>query len=348
MNSAAEKILILEDDTDFAQVLADTLAPLGHTLFSAYPDRFFQLLTDFKPTLIILDYNLNHPTLNGIKIAKLIRQNPECHLTPIILLSGVNDTAIIQKAYKSGIDDFIMKPVMAELLIAKLENLVFQSRKKINAQALSGLPGNAAVETEFYLRLDKKKPFSVAYADLNHFKPFNDEKGIKKGDQAILELAKFLHGIRSTYTRNQLFVGHIGGDDFLMIGAKSYISESTIRLVKQFKQRSKIFFTPEEIKKGYYQGTDRNGMMTSFPLLTISVAIIHEISTGVFEDFLELTQFIAKGKKSAKQSVNGIAEFYSQELKLLHHTSESLVQNAQRKPPLKNTLKKANGLRRYS
>ena len=348
MSATAERILILEDDTEFAQVLADTLVPIVHALFTAYPDRFFQLLADFKPSLIILDFNLNHPTFNGIKIARLIRQNPEFHLTPIVLLSGVNDTFTIQKAYKSGIDDFIMKPVLAELLIAKLENLLFQSRKKINAQALSGLPGNAAVETEFYLRTDKKTPFSVAYADLNNFKPFNDEKGIKKGDEAILELSRILHNIRSTYTRNQLFVGHIGGDDFLMMGTKTNITKSANNLVKQFKQRAKLFFSSEEIENGHYQGTDRNGRISSFPLLSISVAMIHEISPGVFDNFLDLTQFIAKGKKSAKQSKNGIAQFYCHELNFHSQTDQSLVQNAQKSHAApKKSLKKASGYSRY-
>lgn len=297
-----ERILILEDDVTFARLLSETLSTLGECRFTSYPERLHEIIREFAPTLLIVDYNLNHPTLDGIKTTRLVRRNPETNLLPVLLLSGEDDMAVIEEAFRSGIDDYVIKPVIPRFLTAKIENLLFQSRKKLNAQALSGLPGNAAIETEFYLRLQAKRPFSVAYTDLDNFKPFNDEKGVKQGDLAIQALSKLLHGLRLSNSRNQLFVGHLGGDDFFLMGSATSVKSATRKIRAGFGDATRQFFTKEEIEAGYYRGTDRHGKLCSFPLLGISSAVIDGVTRDRIEDFLELTEIAAMAKKAAKKS----------------------------------------------
>ncbi len=312
--AGAERILILEDDAGYARALAEILANFGEIRFTSYPERMPEIIAEFHPTLLIVDYNLNHPTLNGIKATRLVRQNVASSFLPVLLLSGEDDMAVIEEAYKSGIDDYILKPVMPRFLIAKIENLLFQTRKKLNAQALSGLPGNSAIETEFYLRLQKGKPFSVAYTDLDNFKPFNDEKGVKRGDDAIQCVSKILYDLRAAVPREQLFVGHIGGDDFLLLGAQTRIASAVKKLHKLFASSSKTFFTPEELEAGHYRGTDRQGNICSFPLLTISTAILDGITRDQVADFTTLSEMAAIAKKKAKKSVAKIYHFRPEEI----------------------------------
>lgn len=300
--ASAERILILEDDAAYARVLADALAVFGETRFTSYPERMPEIIEEFRPTLLIVDYNLNHPTLNGIKATRLVRQNPRFSFVPVLLLSGEDDMAVIEEAYKSGIDDYVLKPVMPRFLLAKIENLLFQTRKKLNAQALSGLPGNSAIETEFYLRLQKGKPFSAAYTDLDNFKPFNDEKGVKKGDEAIQAVSQILYDLRAQIPRAQLFVGHVGGDDFFLMGSQTQILSAVKKLHRSFQEASLVFFTQEEQETGFYRGTDRQGRMCSFPLLTISSAIMNGITSERVTDFTALSEIAARAKKSAKKS----------------------------------------------
>lgn len=312
--AGAERILILEDDAVYARTLAETLSPLGEARFTSYPERVPEIIAEFHPTLLIVDYNLNHPTLNGIKATKLVRQNSASSFLPVLLLSGEDDMAVIEEAYKSGIDDYVLKPVIPRFLIAKIENLLFQTRKKLNAQALSGLPGNAAIETEFYLRLQKKKAFAAAYTDLDNFKPFNDEKGVKKGDDAIQSVARILYELRAQVPRDQLFVGHIGGDDFFLLGSLTRVSDAVRKLHKRFATESAAFFTAEENKAGYYRGTDRQGQICSFPLLTISTAILENIDRGRVADFQTLTEIAAAAKKNAKKAATRIFQVNIAEL----------------------------------
>lgn len=297
-----ERILILEDDVAFARMLADALKSLGECRFTSYPERLHEIIREFSPTLLIVDYNLNHPTLDGIKATRLVRKKPETNLLPVLLLSGEDDMAVIEEAFRSGIDDYVIKPVIPRFLKAKIENLLFQSRKKLNAQALSGLPGNAAIETEFYLRLQAKRPFSVGYTDLDNFKPFNDEKGVKQGDLAIQALSKLLHDLRLSNSRNQLFVGHLGGDDFFLMGSATAVRAAVRKIKARFSKASRQFFTAEELAAGYYRGTDRHGKLCSFPLLGISSAVVDGITSERVSDFLQLTEIAAVAKKAAKKS----------------------------------------------
>jgi PleD family two-component response regulator len=312
--AGVERILLLEDDASYARAMAEILANFGEIRFTSYPERMPEIIAEFHPTLLIVDYNLNHPTLNGIKATRLVRQNVASSFLPVLLLSGEDDMAVIEEAYKSGIDDYILKPVMPRFLIAKIENLLFQTRKKLNAQALSGLPGNSAIETEFYLRLQRGKPFSVAYTDLDNFKPFNDEKGVKKGDEAIQCVSKILYDLRASVPREQLFVGHIGGDDFLLLGAQTRIAAAVKKLHKLFAVASKAFFTAEESETGHYRGTDRQGNICSFPLLTISTAILDGIARDKIPDFTTLTEMAAVAKKRAKKSPMKIFHFKPEEM----------------------------------
>lgn len=311
-----ERFLILEDDAAFAQGLGEVLAPLGQTRFTMYPERLPEIIADYKPTLLIVDYNLNHPTLNGIKATRLVRQNPETNLLPVLLLSGEDDMVVIEEAFKSGIDDYVLKPVIPRFLVAKIENLLFQSRKKLNAQALSGLPGNAAIETEFYLRLSRRRPFSVAYTDLDNFKPFNDEKGVKRGDEAIQAIAQILYDLRKAASRDDLFIGHLGGDDFFLLGGRIQVRTAARNLQKQFEAAVRRFFTPEELKNGHYRGSDRQGQFRFFPLLTISTAVLDGISKDTVGDFLQLTQLASIAKKSAKKAEKRITHFETAQLTL--------------------------------
>ncbi len=301
-----ERILILEDDASFARMLSETLKSLGECRFTSYPERLNEIIGEFSPTLLIVDYNLNHPTLDGIKATRLVRRNPETNLLPVLLLSGEDDMRVIEEAFRSGIDDYVIKPVIPRFLTAKIENLLFQSRKKLNAQALSGLPGNAAIETEFYLRLQAGRPFSVGYTDLDNFKPFNDEKGVKQGDLAIQAMAKLLHDLRLANSRHQLFVGHLGGDDFFLMGSATAVKAATRRIKAEFGRATQQFFTPEEIASGFYRGTDRHGKLCSFPLLGISSAVVDGITRESISDFLQLTEVAAAAKKAAKKSARRI------------------------------------------
>lgn len=297
-----ERILILEDDVDFARQLANDLKGFGQARFTSYPERVPEIIKEYNPTLLIVDYNLNHPTLNGIKMTRLVRQNIDSNLLPVLLLSGEDDMMVIEEAFKSGIDDYVLKPVVPRFLIAKIENLLYQSRKKLNAQSLSGLPGNSAIETEFYLRASKKRPFAVAYTDLDNFKPFNDEKGVKRGDEAIQIAARILYDLRAGQTRASLFVGHLGGDDFFLMGSASELRKATRELQRRFSDEVKRFFTSEEISSGFYRGSDRQGRLALFPLLTMSIALIEGIEKRTVPDFLKLTEIAAAAKKVAKKA----------------------------------------------
>lgn len=336
--TSSERILILEDDTEFARLMAEVLKELGQVLIISNPENLETAIAELRPTLIIVDHHLNHPHMDGIKATQMIKQNPRSALIPVLLLSGESGMEVIERAFKSGIEDYVLKPVLPRFLLAKVENLLFQSRRKLQAQSLSGLPGNAAIEAEFALRLAKKKPFSAAYTDIDNFKPFNDEKGVKQGDLAIGLLAQILYTLRQKNSREQLFVGHIGGDDFLLFGNRTNIRRTVRQLRQKFQEQAGLFFSEQEIKQGYYHGTDRQGKPAKFPLLDISTAIVDGICPQSIANFQLLTEIAAKIKKAAKKSRNHIAAADARSLSVFKN--EPKLQNKQKEPKARQYLRK--------
>lgn len=105
------------------------------------------------------------------------------------------------------------------------------------ANPLTGLPGNLLIDQEIRQQLERKSTFGLIYVDLNKFKYYNDKYGFQQGDVAIKMLSEVL--MTSThYTSEETFVGHIGGDDFIVISSPSELEKLAIIILKRFEQSS--------------------------------------------------------------------------------------------------------------
>ena len=131
-----------------------------------------------------------------------------------------------------------------DLLMASIN---LQVEKATDASPLTGLPGNVAIQKVLANNLAKKSHFSIAYLDLDSFKAYNDEYGFSAGDCMIRRLAQI---IQETTGENS-FCGHIGGDDFVIIGNQKDIEEECKSILKQFEGCIPSFYREEDLKKGF-------------------------------------------------------------------------------------------------
>src|SRR5262249_49402350 len=136
-----------------------------------------------KPTLILLD--LNMPDMNGYMVCKAIREIPEFIHTPVIMFTASANESNEIKGFQAGVDDYMAKPFKPRLLLARIQTAIGRNKSKLEANALSHLPGNTLIFQEIESRIKSKKKFSVFYMDLNDFKAFNDRYGFLHGDAAI-------------------------------------------------------------------------------------------------------------------------------------------------------------------
>ncbi|WP_342365970.1 GGDEF domain-containing protein [Pseudoalteromonas sp. S16_S37] len=140
-----------------------------------------------------------------------------------------------------------------------------------HANPLTMLPGNVAINEAIETRLRKQSGFSLAYIDLNHFKQFNDLYGYASGDSVIKLLAEVTV---QACENSPCFVGHIGGDDFMVVFDGDDAQQLCHQIISEFEQQSKAFFTPEHVKSGGYWATNREGQKQFVPLLTLSIGLV--------------------------------------------------------------------------
>lgn len=187
------------------------------------------------------------------------------------------------------IKNLLQKTTQIEITAAKHQN------------PLSGLPGNLVIEQRLMQCLTNHKKYSVAYFDIDNFKAYNDVYGFENGDLVIKLLADTLKDSIS----DEEFVGHIGGDDFVII-LNHHIKEDYFKNLKnQFEKDVLAFYHQKDIQTGYITTANRRGKMEQFPLITLTYVMINN-ETQTFQNVMELTELLAKLKKDAKQKINSM------------------------------------------
>jgi diguanylate cyclase (GGDEF)-like protein len=168
-----------------------------------------------------------------------------------------------------------------------------------NCSPLTGLPGNISIKEYCEFLLNSHQSFSLVYMDLDYFKPFNDHYGYERGDKVLREFSQIMKDCKGD---NKIFIGHIGGDDFVAVIEDEDEAEIFGRKVyATFVDRVKRFYDEEHRVAGYIESRSRKGETSHFPLMKVSIGITstnkHPGST-----YHELTWFATECKSVAKKS----------------------------------------------
>ncbi|GBC61757.1 GGDEF domain-containing protein [Desulfonema ishimotonii] len=169
----------------------------------------------------------------------------------------------------------------------------------MGANPLTGLPGNVVIEQEISRRSDNKIRSSLIYIDLDNFKVYNDVYGFEKGDQVILFTARTLRQAVQSESETDSFIGHVGGDDFIIISPRDKARKISARITGIFEKDVKIFYGEPDRDRGYIIGRGRDGIRREFPLISVSIGIVDcEFREAFTMD--ELSSRVAEIKKYAK------------------------------------------------
>lgn len=182
-------------------------------------------------------------------------------------------------------------------LLNSITRLQIESAR--HANPLTGLPGNIAIETALKQAVSAGRPFAVMYIDLDYFKGYNDRYGFEQGDQAILAVADVLrHAVREHAA--DTFLGHIGGDDFIIITTPPAAPVLGQRIIDRFADVRRCLYPPSDLARGYVDTTTRSGAKARCPLLSISVAVVTNEQHS-FTSHLEISELAAEAKRQAKR-----------------------------------------------
>lgn len=166
-----------------------------------------------------------------------------------------------------------------------------------DSNPLTSLPGNRIIEQKIINLLEEKEFYAIIYLDLDNFKAYNDAYGFPNGDRMIKLLADVMHHVYD----QRGFLGHIGGDDFVIITRENDIEQRLHKLIEEFKNSIHQLYHEHDWNRGYITAQSRKGTIEQFPIVSVSIAVI----TNQFHQYggmMELTEQIVAAKKKAKQT----------------------------------------------
>lgn len=292
-------LLIVDDEADIAALIAQQFREEGYLTTTVHNGTAaLQIMRERQFDLVLLDLLL--PDLDGFTVLGGLRARPESQLTPILLLSALNSPAEKVRGLQLGADDYITKPFSAAELSARVQAAMRRSEREGGANPSTRLPGNLAIERAMLQRIEQQTPFVVCYCDLDNFKAYNDAYGFLKGDAVIQRTAQILVDAIRVRGNADDFVGHIGGDDFIVISTPDRAEDVCREIIGRFDAAAPLFYDPAARERGYITGVDRRGQPASFPLLSLSIVVV----SGARRPFShpgEIAQRSVLSKKQVKQ-----------------------------------------------
>lgn len=307
------KVLIADDESEIQNVLKRFL--IRHGFEPIVASNGTETLSEAKvqhPDIILLDINM--PQMDGFRVCQKLRQEPNTRLVPILMLTARATVEDKVSGLTSGADDYLTKPFDLAELKARIEAQLRRNWKMVSANPLTQLPGSPTIQEEVEYRVQSVQKFGVAYIDIDNFKAYNDVYGYHQGDEVIKWTSKMIGEVmnrenhHSNGNRAHHFLGHIGGDDFILISDSQSIKSLCDSVANEFDQGRKSWYNWWHNLRGYIETKDRQGALHKFPLMTLSIAVStndrREISHygQVAQITSELKKFI-KGRAEKEKSM---------------------------------------------
>jgi PleD family two-component response regulator len=292
------RVLIVDDDPAICAALTARLSEDGLACESVHDGlTAVQRAVALRPQLIVLDLAL--PELSGDQVFERLQADHRTRYTPVVFLTGSSRRDDKVRHLRAGADDYVTKPFDLEELAARVQTSLRRLRTLGGLNPLSGLPGNTAIYEEITSRLKAGERFACLYLDIDNFKSFNDRYGFTRGDTLIAELAEAIFGAVSG-AGDGTFLGHIGGDDFVVLCDADEAESMAEDIVTRFGVRSRQLHDAGDIAAGGYEAPDRRGLRRRWSFASVSVGIALS-DRGPFSTAAALAQAAAEMKTVAKR-----------------------------------------------
>lgn len=269
------KVLIVDDDPDILDLLEASLMDEFDLIKAIDGNEALTNLKTHSPNLLVLDYML--PDLTGPEICKIIRKDTLFSNTPILMLTGKGEIQDKIAGLEAGADDYMLKPFDPKELVARVRMLIRRSSANLDANPLTRLPGNVSINKELESKISNKSDFAMLYIDIDNFKALNDYYGFQKGDDIIKKTAHILIDAIGQEGTVHDFIGHVGGDDFVIIAPPDNAEKIAKKIINDFDLASTNFFEKKDKEKGYIETKGRDGQIHKFSFITISIGIISSV-----------------------------------------------------------------------
>jgi diguanylate cyclase (GGDEF)-like protein len=265
------RALIADDDADIRAALDVTLVAAGFETIQARDGiEALDHARNRHPDVVLLDVMM--PRMDGLETLRLLREDARTSHLPVLMVTARAKRQDAIEGLDAGADDYITKPFDADELVARVRAALRRADQQRLRNPLTGLPGNESILGELSDRLREKQEFALLYVDLDQFKPFNDHYGFLRGDAALRALARLLHEVQDDLMEPDTFVGHVGGDDFVVIVSPDLAEPAAELICRRFDEFAPELYDPEDRRLGI-EVADRRGVPQRYGLLSLSIGI---------------------------------------------------------------------------
>jgi diguanylate cyclase (GGDEF)-like protein len=265
-------VLVVDDDPFIARLLEIELKAAGYDVRVANDGaRALDLSRERCPDLVLADVMM--PTMDGFELTRRLRGDSRTASASVIMLTARGLSSDKLEAFTVGADDYIVKPFDTPELLARIRGVMRRAKEMRQQSPLTGLPGNVRIEEEIEGRVRAGALFAILYADLDNFKAYNDHYGFMRGDQAIQFTADLLQEGAQKDGGPETFVGHVGGDDFVVVCGAEDAERLAERVVVRFDESVPDLYDPEDRERGSIQVPNRRGEAQEFPFVAISIGV---------------------------------------------------------------------------
>jgi diguanylate cyclase (GGDEF)-like protein len=293
-----EHILIVDDEPHIRRILGFLLDQRGYVTSQAADGvEAVEAARRDRPDLILLD--LMMPRMDGFEVCEALRSDFSTAQIPVIMLTAKGEVSDKVRGLQGGANDYLTKPYDNKELIARVQNMLEWSRVQRQANPLTGLPGNQAIEKRLQTAVSTQDAFAFMYLDIDHFKAFNDSYGYQRGDDAIRFTADLLRECAEEVCGSQSFIGHIGGDDFCLISEYERGEELARKVIRRFAAEVETLIDPEDVKAGHLVVHSRQSGIEQVPFPSLTIALVLDRG-GEFEHWRRLSDVAAELKAHGK------------------------------------------------
>lgn len=272
MSAKGKKILVVEKDDATRELIVMRLSARHHKVFEATKSKQIMKILEKDVVDLILLSSAMEP-VNGKTPIRLIRSKSHLMAVPVIMLTEESRLTELMLGHEKGFDDFLVKPFSPLMLQLRVNLNISKTMERVEANALTHLPGNHAIEKIVTKKIQEGEKFSILYVDINHFKAFNDRYGFQKGDDIILQTARLL--VTTSYAvapDGECFIGHVGGDDFIVVLPPELEEVFARQFLDDFDRIMPTYYSKGDREAGFIRVENRRGKMENFPLVSCVVA----------------------------------------------------------------------------
>lgn len=268
----SKKILLIDDSPFFRGQLTLSLSKEYDVIAASTGAEGLDMVKREKPDLVLLDIVM--PDYSGFEICRILRESESNYLMPIIIITSRDAQEDVLIGLELGADDYVKKPFNERELLSRIKNIFRRIDRTRNANPLTGINGNLDIQRDIMGRISKGYRFAAIYADIDYFKAYNDVYGFANGDRIIILLADILRDQVNIWGNHDDFVGHIGGDDFVVISTPEKAIKICEEVITEFDGKVLNFYDIEDRERGYITTKNRKGEIDTFPILSISLAVV--------------------------------------------------------------------------